>query len=100
VATKRVLRAILKGADLCAAEPDRAARLIVSRGYTGQLDYAIQTLREIPYTRWREYDPEATLRFSALRLREVGMIKNTPQRILAQGTDWRFLSELKRELKG
>jgi NitT/TauT family transport system substrate-binding protein len=100
VATKRVLRAILKGADLCAAEPDRAAQLIVSRGYTGQLDYAIQTLREIPYTRWREFDPEATLRFYALRLREVGMIKNTPQRIIAQGTDWRFLNELKKELKG
>jgi NitT/TauT family transport system substrate-binding protein len=100
VATKRALRAILKGADFCAAEPDRAARLIVNRGYTGQLDYAIQTLREIPYTRWREFDPEATLRFHALRLREVGMIQNTPQRILSQGTDWRFLNELKRELKG
>jgi NitT/TauT family transport system substrate-binding protein len=30
----------------------------------------------------------------------VGMIASTPQKILAQGTDWRFLNELKKELKG
>jgi NitT/TauT family transport system substrate-binding protein len=40
------------------------------------------------------------MRFYALRLHEAGLIKSTPQRILAQGTDWRFLNELKRELKG
>jgi hypothetical protein len=39
-------------------------------------------------------------RFYALRLREAGMIKSTPQRLIAQGTDWRFLNELKKELKG
>jgi NitT/TauT family transport system substrate-binding protein len=39
------------------------------------------------------------MRFFALRLREVGMIKSTPNEILAKGTDWRFLNELKRELK-
>jgi hypothetical protein len=50
-------------------------------------------------TRWRESNPEDTLRFHALRLHEVGMIKSTPQRIVAQGTDWRFWNELKRELK-
>jgi len=27
------------------------------------------------------------------------MIKSTPRKIIAQGTDWRFLNELKRELK-
>jgi NitT/TauT family transport system substrate-binding protein len=30
----------------------------------------------------------------------MGMIKSTPQKIIAQGTDWRILNELKRELKG
>jgi NitT/TauT family transport system substrate-binding protein len=40
-----------------------------------------------------------TLRFHALRLHKVGMIKSSPQKIIAQGTDWRFLNELKRELK-
>ena len=99
VATKRALRAILKGASLCAADPQQAARFIVSRGYTGRLDYALEALREIPYSRWREYDPEDTVRFYALRLNEVKMIKSSPQRIIARGTHWRFLSELKRELK-
>jgi NitT/TauT family transport system substrate-binding protein len=32
-------------------------------------------------------------------LNEIGMIKSNPQRLIAQGTDWRFLNELKRELK-
>ena len=34
-----------------------------------------------------------------LRLREAGMIKSSPQKILAENTDWRFFNELKRELK-
>jgi NitT/TauT family transport system substrate-binding protein len=29
----------------------------------------------------------------------LGFVKSTPQKIIADGTDWRFLSELKRELK-
>jgi NitT/TauT family transport system substrate-binding protein len=100
MATKRALRAILKAADICAMDPERAAGFIVSRGYTGAQHYAAQALREIPYARWREYDPEDTVRFYALRLHEVGMIKSTPQQLIAQGTDWRFFNELKRELKG
>jgi NitT/TauT family transport system substrate-binding protein len=39
------------------------------------------------------------MRFYALRLHEVGMVKSTPNQIIAEGTDWRFLNELKRELK-
>jgi hypothetical protein len=42
---------------------------------------------------------EDSLRFYALRLHEVGMIKSSPNALLAEGTDWRFLNELKRELK-
>jgi len=99
VATKRIVRAILKATDLCAGNPERAARFIVSRGYSGQLDYAVQAIREIPYMRWRDYDPEDTVRFYALRLREVGMTKNDAKKIIAQGTDWRFFNEIKRELK-
>jgi len=100
VATKRWLRAVLKAADLCAQEPDRAARLLVEKGYTGRYDYALQSLQEIAYPQWREYDPEDSLRFFALRLHEVGMIKNSPKKLIAQGTHWRFLNELKKELKG
>jgi NitT/TauT family transport system substrate-binding protein len=56
-------------------------------------------LNEVPYDKWREYDAEDTIRFYALRLHETGFIKSSPQKIIADGTDWRFLDELKRELK-
>ena len=36
----------------------------------------------------------------ARRLHEAGMIKTNPEKIIAQGTDWRFLNALKKELKG
>ena len=98
-ATKRVVRAILKAADLCAAEPNRAAQRLVDAGVTSRYDYALQTVSELPYDKWREYDPEDAVRFYSLRLHEVGMIKSSPQKIIAEGTDWRFLNELKRELK-
>jgi len=39
------------------------------------------------------------VRFYALRLHEVGMVKLTPQKIIAQGTNWRFLNELRKEMK-
>jgi NitT/TauT family transport system substrate-binding protein len=100
VATKRALRAILKAADLCAQDPERAARVLVDRKSTPRFDYALQAIQEIPYNRWREYDPEDTVRFYALRLQEAGMIKSSPQKIIAEGTDWRFFNELKKELKG
>ena len=99
VATKRALRAILKGANICALEPERAAQSLVNQGLAQRYDYALQAMQEVPYGRWREYDPEDTVRFYALRLHEVGMLKSTPQKLIAQGTDWRFLTELKKELK-
>jgi len=99
VASKGVLRAILKATDLCAGDPASAARQLVDRGFAQRYDYALQTLNDNPYDKWREYDPEDTLRFYALRLHEVGFIKASPQKIIADGTDWRFLNELKHELK-
>jgi NitT/TauT family transport system substrate-binding protein len=98
-ATKRALRAILKSADVCALDPARAARALVAKGYTPRYEDALQVMKELPYGMWREYDPEDTIRFYALRLHEAGMIKASPQKILAH-TDWRFLNELKKELKG
>jgi NitT/TauT family transport system substrate-binding protein len=100
VATKRALRAILKATDICALEPDRAAQIIVDSGFTKEYRYALQTMKDIPYDRWREYDPEDTARFYALSLHDIGMIKTSPNKIIAQGTDWRFIKELKKELKG
>ena len=100
IATKRALRAIVKAADVCAHEPEQAARIRARKGHPDDNGYALQTMKELPYNTWREYDPEDTVRFYALRLHEVGMIKGSPQKIIAQGTDWRFLNELKKELKG
>jgi NitT/TauT family transport system substrate-binding protein len=99
IATKRVLRAIVKAADLCVNQPEQVAQHIVDGGFTPRYDFALQSLREIPYAKWRDYDPEDTVRFYSLRLREAGMIKSIPDKIIAQGTDWRFFNELKRELK-
>jgi NitT/TauT family transport system substrate-binding protein len=99
VATKRFLRAVLKTADLCVGEPARVARQIVDGGFTARYDYALQTLKDVPFERWRDYDPEDSVRFYALRLHDVGLLKATPGTIIAEGTDWRFFNELKRELK-
>jgi NitT/TauT family transport system substrate-binding protein len=100
VATKRAMRAILKGANLCATNPESSARFLAGRAFAPSYEAALQTVREVPYASWRDFDTEDTIRFYALRLHEAGMIKSSPQKILAQGTDWRFLNELKKELKG
>ena len=99
VATKRAVRAILKGSELCASDPDLGAKAFLAQGFKTNPDYARQAISELPYGKWRDYNPEETVRFYALRLREAGMVKGAPQRLIAQGTDWRFLNELKKELK-
>ena len=99
VATKRVLRAILKATDLCVTDPQGAARRLVDGGFVARYDGALQALTEIPYDKWRDLDPENSLRFYALRLHETGMIRSSPQKVIADSADWRFLNELKRELK-
>jgi len=91
------VRAILKAADLCATEPERAARYIVAKGYEPRYEVALEVLNSLSYNRWRTHDPEDSLRFFGLRLHEAGLIN--PQALIAKSTNWRFLSELKRELK-
>jgi NitT/TauT family transport system substrate-binding protein len=99
VATKRALRAMIRAASLCAADPELATQILVDRGLASQRDYVLQMMKELPYSLWRNYDPADTLRYYSLRLHEAGIIKSNPQKILAQGTDWRFLNELKKEMK-
>lgn len=99
VATKRALRAILRASDICALEPEKAARLVVDKGITDNYDYALQAMQEIPYNRWRELDPVDTVIFYANRLRDAGLIKSNANDIVAKGTNWTFLNELKTELK-
>lgn len=99
VATKRAVRAILKATDLCALQPDQVARGLVDKGYTKSYRFLRESLNEIPYRGWREWDPNDTLRFFSIRLHEAGMVKASPHQVIARGTDWRFLNELKKELK-
>ena len=68
-------------------------------GSRSEYDYALQTLMDLPYNRWREFDPADSMRFYALRLHEAGLISSDPNQLIAEGTDWRFLEQLKRELK-
>jgi NitT/TauT family transport system substrate-binding protein len=100
VATKRALRAILKATDQCRTEPEDAVRQMVDGGFI-KLDQAgaLQALNEIPWASWRELDPEDSLRFYSLWMHEFGQLNATPNQLIAEGTDWRFLNELKRELK-
>jgi NitT/TauT family transport system substrate-binding protein len=99
VATKRSIRAILKSAEICAVAPEKVAKSITAKGLAKNYDYALEAIKSLPYGRWREYDAEDTVRFWSLRLHEAGMIKSSPQKIIAQGTDWRYWQELKKELK-
>jgi NitT/TauT family transport system substrate-binding protein len=99
VATKRALRAIVKAADVCASDPQGVARFLVAKQYETRYPIGLEVMSGVDYALWRVANPEDTLRFYALRLHEVGVIKSTPEKLIRQGTDWRFLNELKKELK-
>lgn len=99
IATKRVMRAFLKAVDICRSQPTVAASSVVDQGVTDKYDYSLQALTEARFDRWRDLDPEDTLRFYTLRMKELGIIKSTPQQIIARGADFHFLNELRQELK-
>jgi NitT/TauT family transport system substrate-binding protein len=98
IATKRVVRAMVRSTDICAAKPDWVAQRLVDRAFTPRYDYAREGLDDVSYRSWREYDAEDAVRFWALREREIGMIKSSPDKIIREGTDWRFLKEVRKEL--
>ena len=100
VATKRFLRAVFKAAEFCKAEPaGRGAPAGRCAGSRRATTTRSRRSGELPYELWHEYDSEDSLRFYALRLHEAGMLRTSPNALLAEGTDWRFVNELKRELK-
>jgi NitT/TauT family transport system substrate-binding protein len=72
---------------------------MVDRGVSRKYEYVLQAVREIGYRNWRIFDAEDTVRFWALRLREAGVIGLSPKNVVARNTDWRFINELKKELK-
>jgi NitT/TauT family transport system substrate-binding protein len=100
IATKRALRAMLRATDMVAADPAMAARLLVEKGLKPAADEKLmaQAFDEIPYEKWRNYNPEDTIRFYGLRLREAGLMKYSPEEIVKENTDWSFLLSLKDEL--
>ena len=99
-ATKRFLRALYRAAELCTADQAGSARELVDGGFEENYDHALETIESIPYDLWHKYDSEDSLRFYALMLHEAGLLKGNPNTLIAEGTDWRFLDELKREMKG
>jgi NitT/TauT family transport system substrate-binding protein len=89
----------LTAADVCAREPERSARYLVDKGFTSfDYDQTLDAMNPQTYTAWREFNPEDTVRFVSLRLREAGLVKSAPDELIARATDWRFLDEIKREL--
>jgi NitT/TauT family transport system substrate-binding protein len=82
-----------------ATKRDWVAQRLVDRGLTTRYNnYVRQGLEDVSYRAWRDYDAEDAVRFWALRERELGMIKSSPDKIIATGTDWRFLREVRKDL--
>jgi NitT/TauT family transport system substrate-binding protein len=100
IATRKVIRSILRANDLVSQDPAMAAQLLVDRKLRKAHDqeFMAQSLREIPYDKWRHYSPEDTIRFWALRLNELGIIKHSPQEYISKNTDWSHVSSLKKEM--
>jgi len=84
-ATKRVIQAFLKAADLCANAPEQTARTLIEGGFTDRYEYALQTFNENPYGGWRDYDAKDSVRFYALQLHDLGFVKSSPQKVIAEG---------------
>ena len=101
IATKRIMRSFMKAADVIAMDPDRGAQTMVNLGMAEQKDYQelVADLRMMPFNVWRRYDPVDTLNYYSLRLRDAGLVNGTPEQVISRGTDFRYLQELRQELK-
>lgn len=102
-ATKRMTRAFLRASDKVAADREAAVRVAVEKGFykaTASLtpEILLETIKTLSYS-WREFDPADTLRFFALRLKDVNLVKKTPQQILDEGTDFAYFNQLRKELR-
>ncbi len=103
IATKRVTRAVLRAADAVTKDKARAAHEYVARGFyatASPTDEEItnEVIKDLSYD-WRELDPEETLRFFALRMGDAKLIKSTPQQVIAQGSDFAYMRQLRSTLK-
>src|SRR5262249_57322926 len=82
VATKRVLRAIIKATNLCAVQPERVAQHIVDGGFTPRYDFALQSLKEIPYAKWRDYESGDHVPVFSSRSRTGALVHASPHKII------------------
>jgi NitT/TauT family transport system substrate-binding protein len=100
IATRKVIRSILKANDIVSQNPTAAAQVLVDRKLRklDDKESMAQAYREIPYDKWRHYSPEDTIRYYALRLKELGIIKHSPQDYISKNTDWSHLASLKKEM--
>ena len=90
----------LKATDICAAEPERAAQQLVDGGFTERYDYALQTLTKCRTAGGASTTPRircASMRCGCTR---SGMIKSSPNQLIAEGTDWRFLERAQARAEG
>jgi len=99
IATKRGTRAVLRATDAVVRDPARAAHDAVASGLAAFADESLvrETIGMCSYD-WRELDPENTLRFFALKLGDVRLIKSTPQQLIDKGTDLIYMRQLQKEL--
>lgn len=95
IATKRALRAVLRGVDRCHREPEAVAQELVRAGWSANEYSAVQGMPYQHFDAWRTHSPEDSMRFFALRLREGGVIKSTPDELIKRGLDLRYLDELR-----
>lgn len=100
-AAKRVTRAVLRANDRVAKDPAAAARATLEQGLIAgaTLDLAVATFKNCTFE-WREIDAEESLRFSALQLSGLKLVKAAPQKLVAQTSGYGYVAELKKELKG
>ena len=71
---------------------------MVDRGFTDRYDYALQTLQELPST----FGGISILRIPCVLCAAAargGFCQGYPDQVIANHTNWRFLNEIKRELK-
>jgi NitT/TauT family transport system substrate-binding protein len=94
IATKRVTRALLRATDAAAKDQPGAAHDAVATGLFDDESIVTETMAMCNYN-WRDVDPEETFLWFALRLAEAKLITSTPQQILAQGTDFTYMRQLR-----
>lgn len=98
IATQYVTRAVLRATDAAAKDHARAAHDSVAGGYPKDESLVIDAMAMSTY-KWREFEPEETLRFWGLRLAAVKLIHSTPQQLIQNGTDLAYMRRLRSELK-